>query len=101
MNGLQMVFDQRRVTRVKATLPDPNNEQEVDLVYNNCKVIGSGSFGVVFKAQLIDSGEEVAIKKVLQDRRFKVASPNAHSAPPVLRRVSLSIWKFTCLLDTA
>ncbi|MEQ2306582.1 Glycogen synthase kinase-3 alpha, partial [Ameca splendens] len=34
-------------------------------------VIGNGSFGVVYQARLIDSQEMVAIKKVLQDKRFK------------------------------
>ena len=35
------------------------------------KVIGNGSFGVVFQAYHKETGEVVAIKKVLQDRRFK------------------------------
>uniref|UniRef100_A0A183TZ43 Glycogen synthase kinase-3 n=1 Tax=Toxocara canis TaxID=6265 RepID=A0A183TZ43_TOXCA len=35
------------------------------------KVIGNGSFGVVYLAKLTDSNELVAIKKVLQDKRFK------------------------------
>jgi len=35
------------------------------------KIIGNGSFGVVFQAKLVQSGETVAIKKVLQDKRFK------------------------------
>lgn len=39
--------------------------------YSADKVIGNGSFGVVFKATKVDSGEVVAIKKVLQDKRFK------------------------------
>jgi kinase len=34
-------------------------------------VIGNGSFGVVFEARHIETGRKVAIKKVLQDRRFK------------------------------
>jgi glycogen synthase kinase 3 beta len=36
------------------------------------KAVGNGSFGVVFQATLVDSGDLVAIKKVLQDKRFKV-----------------------------
>lgn len=36
------------------------------------QVIGNGSFGVVYQARLVDSQEMVAIKKVLQDKRFKV-----------------------------
>ncbi|CAD8074440.1 unnamed protein product [Paramecium sonneborni] len=41
------------------------------LTYVNLKVVGSGSFGVVHKAKVNETGEIVAIKKVLQDRRYK------------------------------
>jgi len=41
--------------------------------YADTKVIGNGSFGVVYQAKLCDTGEMVAIKKVLQDKRFKVS----------------------------
>ena len=34
-------------------------------------MVGSGSFGVVFKAQIEETGEMVAIKKVYQDQRYK------------------------------
>lgn len=40
------------------------------------RVIGNGSFGTVFEAKIIETGETVAIKKVLQDRRFKVRVPD-------------------------
>eukprot|EP01088_Endostelium_zonatum_P011097 TRINITY_DN2491_c0_g5_i1.p1 TRINITY_DN2491_c0_g5~~TRINITY_DN2491_c0_g5_i1.p1 ORF type:complete len:377 (-),score=68.06 TRINITY_DN2491_c0_g5_i1:231-1361(-) len=39
--------------------------------YKAEKTIGHGSFGIVFQATQVDNGEVVAIKKVLQDRRFK------------------------------
>lgn len=39
--------------------------------YSIERIIGKGSFGVVFQASTIGSGEIVAIKKVLQDKRFK------------------------------
>jgi len=39
--------------------------------YNAEKIIGNGSFGVVFQAKVEGTGEVVAIKKVLQDKRFK------------------------------
>lgn len=38
------------------------------------KVIGNGSFGVVFQATMAETGEVVAVKKVLQDKRFKVST---------------------------
>lgn len=34
-------------------------------------MIGHGAFGAVFIANVLETGETVAIKKVLQDRRFK------------------------------
>lgn len=35
------------------------------------RVVGQGSFGVVFQAKCVETGETVAIKKVLQDKRYK------------------------------
>jgi serine/threonine protein kinase len=62
------------VTTVVATSGQgPDRPQEVS--YTDIKVIGNGSFGVVYQARLIDSQEMVAIKKVLQDKRFKVWRP--------------------------
>ncbi|WOL10592.1 shaggy-related protein kinase alpha isoform X2 [Canna indica] len=34
-------------------------------------VVGTGSFGTVFQARCVETGEPVAIKKVLQDKRYK------------------------------
>ncbi|CAD7698340.1 unnamed protein product [Ostreobium quekettii] len=41
------------------------------VTYTTEKVVGNGSFGVVHKASCAETGQTVAIKKVLQDRRFK------------------------------
>jgi glycogen synthase kinase 3 beta len=41
------------------------------MTYNAEKIIGNGSFGVVFKATIAETGETVAIKKVYQDKRYK------------------------------
>mmetsp|Transcript_9622 Transcript_9622/g.10961 ORF Transcript_9622/g.10961 Transcript_9622/m.10961 type:complete len:405 (-) Transcript_9622:362-1576(-) len=51
-------------------LPSSENVTET-ISYNATKVVGNGSFGVVFKATVVQTGEIVAIKKVLQDKRFK------------------------------
>jgi hypothetical protein len=39
--------------------------------FDAIKVIGHGSFGCVFLAKVLETGETVAIKKVLQNRKFK------------------------------
>ena len=44
-----------------------------ELVYCDLKLIGKGTFGVVYRARLFESGELVAIKKVFDDKRYKVA----------------------------
>ena len=41
------------------------------VTYTAEKVIGNGSFGVVYQAVALDTKEVVAIKKVYQDRRYK------------------------------
>lgn len=63
--------DGSKVTTVVATTGSlPDRTQEIS--YTDTKVIGNGSFGVVYQARMCDSTELVAIKKVLQDKRFKV-----------------------------
>ncbi|KAI5288605.1 regulator of ime2, partial [Ascosphaera acerosa] len=48
-----------------------------ELVYTQCKVVGNGSFGIVFQTKLLPSNEDAAIKRVLQDKRFKVSTGGA------------------------
>lgn len=62
--------DSTKVVSVQANNGKTGEAQE--LSYTNYKVIGNGSFGVVFQAKLLETGEFAAIKKVLQDKRFKV-----------------------------
>jgi len=55
---------------------------QLELAYSHSKVVGNGSFGVVFSAKLApaslgpdnEGDDDVAIKKVLQDKRFKVSN---------------------------
>lgn len=46
--------------------------EQREIQYTQCKIVGNGSFGVVFQTKLSPSGEDAAIKRVLQDKRFKV-----------------------------
>lgn len=63
--------DGNKVTTVLATAGQGSDRPQ-EVSYTDAKVIGNGSFGVVYQAKLTDAGELVAIKKVLQDKRFKV-----------------------------
>ena len=47
------------------------NKKNSDYLYKVERVCGNGSFGIVFQAKVIQTGEIVAIKKVYQDRRYK------------------------------
>jgi serine/threonine protein kinase len=53
---------------------DPSNPGKTSsrsFTYNAERVIGNGSFGIVYQAQVVETGETVAIKKVFQDKRYK------------------------------
>ncbi|EDO16971.1 hypothetical protein Kpol_1041p29 [Vanderwaltozyma polyspora DSM 70294] len=51
--------------------PVDSKEDLIAISYPTTEVIGHGSFGVVFTTTIIETNELVAIKKVLQDKRFK------------------------------
>lgn len=68
------IDDPNKVVKVIAC--DGRTGDQKDVQYTNCKIIGNGSFGVVFQARLIGApkgDDDIAIKKVLQDKRFKVS----------------------------
>ena len=48
-----------------------DSEESKGFTYKAVKVVGNGSFGIVYEAIEVTSNETVAIKKVLQDRRYK------------------------------
>lgn len=78
--------DPNKVIKVLAS--DGKTGEQREIAYSGCRIIGNGSFGVVFQARLVhgvndgegaSAGERgsqvsdsIAIKKVLQDKRFKV-----------------------------
>ena len=53
--------------------PGQGPDRPEEVAYTDVRVIGNGSFGVVYQAKLCQTAEIVAIKKVLQDKRFKVS----------------------------
>ena len=68
---------------VKVIASHGKTGDQLELAYSHSKVVGNGSFGVVFSAKLApaslgpdnEGDDDVAIKKVLQDKRFKVSLP--------------------------
>lgn len=66
-----------------------------EMQYTQCKIVGNGSFGVVFQTKLAPNGEDAAIKRVLQDKRFKVIHETAtHKFNPVLTNTESRIANY-------
>lgn len=76
MPSLLAVQDLTNVQRkiIKENVHDGRTGELRELTYTSCKIVGSGSFGIVFQTKLVDSQEDAAIKRVLQDKRFKVGT---------------------------
>lgn len=88
--------DSAKLTTVVAT-PGQGPDRPQEVSYSDIKVIGNGSFGVVYQARLADSGELVAIKKVLQDKRFKVSRKGSLSVCDSLFGILQLIFIFSPL----
>ena len=52
--------------------PGHGPERDEEVAYTDIKVIGKGTFGVVYRAKLCKTGEMVAMKKVYHNEKFKV-----------------------------
>ena len=57
---------------IREKVQDGLTGEHKEISYTQCKIVGNGSFGVVFQTKMAPSGEDAAIKRVLQDKRFKV-----------------------------
>lgn len=57
---------------IREKVQDGATGETREMQYTQCKIVGNGSFGVVFQTKLSPNGEDAAIKRVLQDKRFKV-----------------------------
>ncbi|KAF8977930.1 regulator of ime2, partial [Haplosporangium bisporale] len=71
INGVKISGESDPHKVIKVMANEGKSGEPFELAYTNCKVVGNGSFGVVFQAKIVGSGDDAAIKKVLQDRRFK------------------------------
>ncbi|KAL2985514.1 hypothetical protein AAZX31_12G156300 [Glycine max] len=56
---------------IRTSIGGRNGQSKQNVSYIAEHVVGTGSFGVVFQAKCRETGEIVAIKKVLQDKRYK------------------------------
>lgn len=56
---------------IVTTIGGKNGQPKQTISYMAERVVGTGSFGVVFQGKCLETGETVAIKKVLQDKRYK------------------------------
>ena len=75
IHNVSSASGRRRVGELSDSLQrlsiDERRGRAENFTYNADKVIGNGSFGVVYQATIAETGETVAIKKVFQDRRYK------------------------------
>lgn len=73
-----------RTEVVREKVQDGLTGETKEISYSQCKIVGNGSFGVVFQTKMMPSGEDAAIKRVLQDKRFKVCLHQDGIAPSPL-----------------
>lgn len=64
-------FKGRKEVKERREEKGKSNNLKTSLTYNAERVIGNGSFGVVYQARVAETGECVAIKKVYQDKWYK------------------------------
>ncbi|KXS15976.1 Pkinase-domain-containing protein [Gonapodya prolifera JEL478] len=68
--GSESTIATSRTWEILVPAIDSRSSRSIELRYTDAGPAGSGSFGVVQRARL-STGEWVAMKKVMQDRRFK------------------------------
>jgi len=71
-----------------SAIPGHGPDEEQEISYQDVKVIGKGTFGVVYRAKLCETGQMVAIKKVFHNEKFKV------SAAAILRFIRFAQFIF-------
>ncbi|CAO3689114.1 unnamed protein product [Rhizopus stolonifer] len=72
MFGMKVTGGDNDRTKVhEEAAKDGKTGEDITFKYTKYKVAGNGSFGVVYQAKVVGTNDNVAIKKVFQDRRFK------------------------------
>ncbi|KAE9592241.1 hypothetical protein Lal_00035243 [Lupinus albus] len=56
---------------ITTTIGGRDGQPKKTVSYLAERVVGTGSFGIVYQAKCLETGEEIAIKKVLQNKRYK------------------------------
>merc|ERR1712224_1073314 len=69
LRNVQASLSNMKITSEKDATGDAG--RRASFTYNAERVLVSGSFGIVYQAQVVETGESVAIKKVFQDKRYK------------------------------
>ena len=69
MSGSNVPTMDKSVTAERSSVD--GGDKRASYTYNAERVLGSGSFGIVYQAQVVETNETVAIKKVFQDKRYK------------------------------
>ena len=77
---------------IREKVQDGVTGETKEMQYTQCKIVGNGSFGVVFQTKLSPNGEDAAIKRVLQDKRFKVRASLLAITPFLLQRLT-PVWQ--------
>ncbi|URE19780.1 STYKc [Musa troglodytarum] len=84
---------------ISTTIGGKNGEPKQTISYMAERVVGTGSFGIVFQAKCLETGETVAIKKVLQDQRYKNRELQLMRSMDHLNVISLKHCFFTTSRD--
>lgn len=66
-----MPLENGHIEEIKESVQDGHTGEVKEITYTKCSVVGHGSFGTVFQTHIYPDDEPAAIKKVLQDKRFK------------------------------
>ncbi len=70
-NSDNKIINMKKENSDKANNAQSKPKNKSDYLYKMERVCGNGSFGIVFQAKKVHTGEIVAIKKVYQDKRYR------------------------------